>query len=299
MALPEELSRLFLSGVTDVLITGVTDARVDRGLGLEPVEFAIKDPDLLRKFAIELALEHGARVDIAKPIADFSVDNYRLQVVLPFGVSDHTLISVRRHPKTQVTLEHLAEVQLFSSEQLEFLCTQVSNKQSILITGPTGSGKTTLLSALIHQTGGRVVCIEETPELVAPSPAVLLTERPHNQEGVGGVSASELLRHSLRMRPDWIALGEVRGAEFGNFLLAINNGHSALATLHSRATSTVGRRLLVLGKLAGFTPELTQNLCLDAIDLVIQLTVHPQGRRAEFARLTSRDSHLMAVPLEI
>ena len=298
MSLPKPLQDLLSPGVTDVLVSGPHYCQLDRGQGLEAVAVDFGTEDELRRMAIELALQAGARVDIAKPISDFSIGNLRCQVVLPFGVSSQTLISIRRHPGIQVELHHLVEAGMLSHEQSEYLKCALGQRKTILIAGPTGSGKTTLLSALIHQLQERTICIEQTPELNPRFPAIGLVEREANQEGVGRIDSTELLAHALRMRPDRLVIGEVRGREFGALLLAINNGHPAMATLHSNSLGSLTRRLGVLGHIAGLEPALSSELCR-SIDLVIQLSSTKQRRVESFARLVQGPSGLEAVEIEV
>jgi pilus assembly protein CpaF len=298
MTIPNQLQALLATGVTDVLISGPTNCQIDRGSGLERFELNFGTDDELRRVAIELALGAGARVDIAKPISDFSIDNLRCQVVLPFGVSNQTLISLRKHPAQQVTMDHLLEAGMLTQAQAEFLSRSVMERKTILIAGPTGAGKTTLLSALIHLAQERTIYIEQTPELSAAFPAVGLLEREANQEGVGAIDSVELLTHALRMRPDRLVIGEVRGREFGALLLAINNGHSAMATLHSQSLEALPRRLKALGHISGLDSQLTSEL-LNSIDLVVQLSRDPIRKVEAIAVLGPNSVDLELVPLEI
>lgn len=298
MSIPNQLQALLASEVTDVLISGPNNCQVDRGFGLERFVLDLGSEADLRRLAIELALGAGARVDIAKPISDFSIENLRCQVILPFGVSNQTLISIRKHPVEQVTLSHLVEAEMLTQAQSEFLARCVEDRKTILIAGPTGAGKTTLLSALVHQAQERTICIEQTPELSPRFPAISLLEREPNQEGVGAIDSVELLSHALRMRPDRLVIGEVRGREFGALLLAINNGHSAMATLHSQSLTALPRRLKVLSHISGLDPELTAEL-LQSIHLVVQLSKDPIRRLEAFAALRVESDGMRAVPVEV
>ena len=298
MPIPSQLQSLLTPAVTDVLLVGPRNCQVDSGIGLQQVSVDFGSDDELRRLAIELAMQSGSRVDIAKPIADFSLGNLRCHVVLPFGVSTQTLISIRRHPLQQVKVEHLLEAQMFTQNQAEFICTAVRNRKTILIAGPTGSGKTTLLSALIHHGQDRTICIEQTPELNPSFPAVGLIEREANQDGVGRIDSIELLSHALRMRPDRLVVGEVRGREFSTLLLAINNGHSAMATLHSESLEALPRRLKVLGQISSLDSKISGEL-LRAVDLVIQLSNFNKRKVEVIARLVVGDSDIEAVPIEV
>jgi pilus assembly protein CpaF len=156
-----------------------------------------------------------------------------------------------------------------------------------------------LLSALIYESGQRVICIEQTPELTLQFPAVGLREREANQEGVGAIDSSELLRHALRMRPDRIALGEVRGKEFGTLLLAVNNGHSALATLHASSLDALPRRLGVLGLISGLDQALLQGLLVGAVDVVVQLSSTLPRKVVGIASLRLEAGSLKAVHIDL
>jgi pilus assembly protein CpaF len=220
-------------------------------------------------------------------------------VVLGGSVSDQTHISFRRHPSVQITLEHLLEAQMLSRAQADLLLEALESQKTILICGPTGSGKTTLMSALIYESRQRVICIEQTPEVTLQFPTVGLREREVNQEGIGAIDSSELLRHALRMRPDRIALGEVRGKEFGTLLLAINNGHSALATLHASSLEALPRRLGVLGQISGLDHSLVQELLVGAVDFVVQLSGSLPRQVIGLASLRIAAGSLEAVPIDL
>lgn len=298
MTIPGVLKDLLVQGVTDVLISGPGHCQIDRGNGLESVAIDLGSDSDLRKMAIDLALEAGARADIAKPISDFAIANYRFQVVLPFGVSGQTLISIRRHPAVQVTLDHLVEAKMLNDQTKAVLSSALTDGKTILVTGPTGSGKTTLLSALIQRSANRVICIEQTPELTPQFPALSLTEREANQEGMGRIDSVDLLGHALRMRPDRLVVGEVRGKEFAALMLAINNGHSAMATLHAQSLESLPRRLSILGHLAGLEERTTAELCR-AIDLVVHLEHGPIRRVSALAGIRVEHGRLEVIPIAL
>ena len=263
---------LSLSGITDLVINGTQCAQADFGNGLEDIENPFSTAQSMSSALTQLALSAGARLDISRPIADFSLQGARFHAVLAQGVSADPLLSVRKHPATQVTLNHLLEIEMLSAIQASWLSEQVNSKRSILISGATSSGKTTLLRALLHGLGERVIAIEQTPELMLQPPAICLTERIPNQEGAGSISLDELVIHALRMRPDRIVVGEVRSKEFQVLLQAINNGHlGTMATIHASSLSQVAERALILGMLSGMQPELTQRLFASSIDFVLQL----------------------------
>ena len=270
----QELRRLLaLPGLTDLVINGALHAQADFGEGLVEIENPFRDPAILSSALSKLALEAGARLDIAKPIADFSLYGSRFHAVLAQGVSAFPLVSIRKHFAARITLKHLEEAGMLSHEQALWLGEQVLARKSILITGATSSGKTTLLRAMLAGLDERVIAIEQTPELMLATPAISLTERISNQEGVGAITLDELVVHALRMRPDRLVVGEVRSKEFQVLLQAINNGHSGtMATLHASSLSQVAERALILGMLAGMSQALTARLFASSVDLIVQLS---------------------------
>jgi pilus assembly protein CpaF len=200
------------------------------------------------------------------------VAGFRFHAVLGHGVSEKPLVSIRRHPTSQIRLEHLTEVGMLTAAQLDFLISALHQRQNIVVAGATSSGKTTLLGALVAELEERVVCIEQIPELFLSEPAISLHERPANQEGIGAISMQQLIIEALRMRPDRIVVGEVRGSEFGVLLQAMNNGHrGTMATLHCRSLSDLPNRLVLMGLLSGFDKDITDRMVSQSFDLVLQL----------------------------
>lgn len=213
------------------------------------------------RLAIELCERGGRHIDLSTPFADVSVDGFRVHAVLAAGVAAKPLLSIRKH--SQRTFEVSAELQEV-----------VRSRQNFLVSGATGAGKTTLLRSMLAQLDDRVVTIEDVAELGFEKPNfVSLVARQPNIEGRGAVSVEQLFREVLRMRPDRIILGEVRGAEFGVMLQALNTGHAgSAATLHSNSIEAVPQRLIGLGLLSGFEPATTTALAKTAIELVIHLS---------------------------
>ncbi|NBU23155.1 MAG: CpaF family protein [Actinobacteria bacterium] len=270
MQLPDEMASLFTHGVTDLMFVGSDHCFLDIAGELKKVKGPYQSDAQLQRVLIELAIESGARLDIAKPMADFAIENYRVSAQLAGSVSSAPIATIRKHPKIQVTFGHLLEAEFATASQLAFLESALLESKTILITGATSTGKTTLLSAFIHVVRQRCLVIEQTPELWVEPPSVRLVERPNNQQGVGLISQSELLTQALRMRPDRLVIGEVRGAEFLALLQAVHNGHPAMATLHSKSITDVPNRLQLLGQLSGITSELVMQLAM-GIDIIVQL----------------------------
>ncbi|HAE74249.1 MAG TPA: hypothetical protein DCG44_03480, partial [Candidatus Aquiluna sp.] len=150
-------------GVTDLVIDGAGYACADYGAGFQEIESPFGTDQDLSEAIIQLSLDAGSRIDIAKPVADFVYRGARFHAVLPFGLSDKPLLSIRVHPVEPQTLESLQAAGMFSNQQLDWLRRQITHKKNIVFSGPTGVGKTTLLRALLTEVSERAICIEQTP----------------------------------------------------------------------------------------------------------------------------------------
>ena len=272
MVLPSWLEKLTsINDVKDVLLNGL-DCLIDRGEGLQRVRSPFSSEDGLSQALISLAFEFGARIDIASPMLDLSIGKLRLHMLLPHGICTSPSLSVRVHSNQVITLDELHQRKMISSSQLDVIRQSLEERKTIVISGATSSGKTTLLRAMLAECQERVVTIEQVPELFLTSPAVSLTARENNQEGVGQITLSDLVVQSLRMRPDRVVVGEVRRDEFIAFLQAVSNGHpGSLTTLHASSINQVPQRLILLGLLSGVSAEVTAQLVASTIDLVLQL----------------------------
>jgi pilus assembly protein CpaF len=272
MVLPSWLEKLTsIKDVKDVLLNGL-DCLIDRGEGLQRVRSPFSSEDSLSQALISLAFEFGARLDIASPMLDLSIGKLRLHMLLPHGICTSPSLSVRVHSNQVITLDELYQRKMISSSQLDVIRQSLEERKTIVISGATSSGKTTLLRAMLAECQERVVTIEQIPELFLTSPAVSLTARENNQEGVGQITLSDLVVQSLRMRPDRVVVGEVRRDEFIAFLQAVSNGHpGSLTTLHASSINQVPQRLILLGLLSGVSAEVTAQLVASTIDLVLQL----------------------------
>ena len=266
--------------VTDIAVTGQGDVWIDRGSGMEEVLLrpGFTGPRAVRDFAVQLCAQLGRRLDDARPMADASSkDGIRVHAVLAPLVSEGAAISIRlpnRHPPG---LEELAAAGLCPSSWLFILRALVVNRASILVTGGTGAGKTTLLRALLGMCPQeqRLVVVEEVRELgriAGHRNMVSLAVRESNVEGVGAVGLVDLVKATLRMRPDRIILGECRGEEIADLLRAFNSGHrGGMATLHADNVERVPARLATLGLLAGLQPRALAALAQGAFDAGIHL----------------------------
>ncbi|SNR38494.1 TadA family conjugal transfer-associated ATPase [Blastococcus mobilis] len=271
-------------GVTDVLVNGPEQVWVDRGSGLEPAPVRFPDDDAVRRLAVRLAATVGRRLDDAAPWVDVGLaDGTRLHAVLPPVSGGGTCLSLRVLRRSTHTLADLASLGTFPGESEELLRSLVGRRLAFLVTGGTGSGKTTLLSALLGAAdpGDRLVLCEDAAELAPAHPHVVrLVTRPPNVEGVGLVTLRDLVRQALRMRPDRIVVGEVRGAEVTDLLAALNTGHEGgCGTLHANRPAEVPARLEALGVAAGLDRAAVHSQAAAALSLVVHLRRTPQGRR--------------------
>lgn len=267
------------AGVTDVAVT--CDGRVwsDVGLGMRerPVLPVFQSPHVLRDYAVRLCSQLGYRLDDACPIADaVTPQGVRVHAVIAPLVPRGAAISIRFPAAAQTGLDELAGRGMFPPPWRRALGALVAHRASILITGATGTGKTTLLKALLAacDTNDRVVTVEEVRELgeISLPDHVSLAVREANVEGAGAVGLSELVRATLRMRPDRVVLGECRGRELSDVLRAFNAGHrGGMVTLHATDVAAVPVRLATLGMLAGLNPTVVGRLVHGAFDVVLHL----------------------------
>jgi pilus assembly protein CpaF len=262
--------------VTDVLVNGPDDVWVDRGAGLEQVPVHLGTATGVRALAVRLAALGGQRLDDACPTVDARLpDGTRLHAVLEPLAETGAVISLRVLRNRAFTLDELVAGGALPSQWAGLLRSLVLRRANVLVSGGTGSGKTTLLAALLSLVphDERVVTVEEARELRPAHPHVVhLAARRANVEGAGAVDLADLVRNALRMRPDRIVLGECRGAEVREVLMAMNTGHDGgFATLHANAVAVVPARLEALAGLAGMTREAVAAQAAGALDVVLHL----------------------------
>ncbi|MFI2361839.1 TadA family conjugal transfer-associated ATPase [Promicromonospora sp. NPDC019610] len=262
--------------VTDVLVNGPRDVWVERGAGLERVAVDLGSAAEVRALAVRLAALGAQRLDDACPTVDARLpDGTRLHAVLEPLAEAGALISLRVLRTRAFTLDELVAGGALPRQWADLLRSLVQSRANVLISGGTGTGKTTLLSTLLSLVpdGERVVTVEEARELRPVHPHVVhLAARRANVEGAGAVDLADLVRNALRMRPDRIVLGECRGAEVREVLMAMNTGHDGgFATLHANAVGVVPARLEALAGLAGMTREAVAAQAVGALDVVLHL----------------------------
>lgn len=262
--------------VTDVLVNGSRGVWVDRGEGLARTPVRVGDDEAARRLAVRLAGLAGRRLDDASPCVDGLLGGgVRLHAVLPPLVDGGAHISLRIPRRVTPSLDELRRRRMYPAEWADVLSALVASRTSFIVTGGTGTGKTTLLAALLSEVdpSHRIVIVEEVRELALCHPHVVrLQARPMNVEQRGAVELDVLVRQSLRMRPDRLVVGEVRGAEVRELLSALNTGHEGgCGTIHANGSADVVARFEALGALAGLPAYVTRAQLLSAVRVVVHL----------------------------
>ncbi|MGW5572664.1 TadA family conjugal transfer-associated ATPase [Nocardia thailandica] len=279
--------------VADVLVTAPDAVWVDRGRGLEKTGVTFADEAAVRRLAQRLALAAGRRLDDAQPWVDGRLTGTEAALGDSFGVRLHAVLAPVAHDGTCLSLRILRP----ATQGLDALCAAgsvpadarrlldavVRTRLAFLVVGGTGAGKTTLLSALLAAVdpGERIVCVEDAAELAPVHPHVVrLVARTANVEGVGEVTVRDLVRQALRMRPDRIVVGEVRGAEVVDLLTALNTGHDGGAgTVHANSPREVPARLEALAALGGMDRAALHSQLAAAVQVVLHVHRRADGTR--------------------
>jgi pilus assembly protein CpaF len=270
--------------VTDVLVNGPDEVWVDRGSGLHPVGIRFTDAAAVRRLAQRLASGAGRRLDEAAPFVDAQLpDGSRLHAVIPPIARGSAVISLRVPRRRAFTLEELVAAGTISAEGARWMRAILDSRLAFVISGGTGTGKTTILAALLGlvDPGDRILIVEDSAELRPAHPHVIcLQSRPANLEGAGLITLRDLVRQALRMRPDRVVVGEVRGAEVVDLLSALNTGHEGgCGTVHANSAADVPARLEALGLTAGLPRIAVHSLVAAGLDAVIHLQRDDTGHR--------------------
>jgi pilus assembly protein CpaF len=272
--------------VEEVMVNGPQSVYVERAGRIEATGVRFSDEEELRNAIERILAPLGRRIDELSPMVDARLaDGSRVNVVIPPLAIDGPTLSIRRFGARRPGPRELVELGTLTPAQRELLEAAVAGRSSVLVSGGTGSGKTTLLNALSSfvAPGERVVTIEDAAELRLQQPHVVrLESRPASVEGRGEVTVRDLLRNALRMRPDRIVIGEVRGPEALDLLTALNTGHDgALSTVHANSPADALARLETLALMAGLglPHEAIAEQVQRGIDLVVHLERRPDGVR--------------------
>lgn len=274
------------SSVSDILVNRYDRIYVERRGRLEAEDIRFRDNQHLRQIIDRIVANVGRRIDETSPMVDARLsDGSRVNAIIPPLALDGPAVSIRRFGSKPLQLEDLIRNGAFPAAVMDFLSAAVQSRVNILISGGTGSGKTTLLNCLSRYIPAdeRVITIEDAAELQLQQPHVVRLEtRPANIEGKGEVTQRDLVKNCLRMRPDRIIIGEVRGGESLDMLQAMNTGHEgSMTTIHANNTRDALGRIEVMIAMAGYDIPIRamRQQIASAIQLVVQAQRLPGGRR--------------------
>jgi len=270
--------------VTDVLVNAPDEVWVDRGSGLELTAVRFRDEPSVRRLAQRLAIGGGRRLDDASPYVDARLTNgVRLHAVIPPISPGGTCISLRVPRRRGFTLDQLVEVGTLVPAAAVALRSLVEARVAFLVSGGAGTGKTTVLATLLSQAPAaeRIVLVEDSAELRPDHPHVVrLESRPPNLDGAGAVSLRDLVRQALRMRPDRLVVGEVRGGEVVELLEALNTGHDGgCGTIHANSPQDVPARVEALAVAAGLGRAAVHSQLAAGVRAVVHLVRDRGGQR--------------------
>lgn len=272
--------------ISDILVNTYNQVYIERRGKLELTDTKFKDDDHLMQIIDRIVSQVGRRVDESSPMVDARLaDGSRVNAIISPLALDGPILSIRRFRVNILSMDDLLENKSLISPMIELLKGAVKARLNVIISGGTGAGKTTLLNILSRYVPSdeRIVTIEDSAELQLQQPhTVRLETRPPNIEGKGTITQRDLVRNALRMRPDRIIIGEVRGPEIYDMLQAMNTGHDgSLTTIHANSTRDVLLRLETLMLLSGIEiPERgIRELISSAINVVIQITRYSDGTR--------------------
>ncbi|RQZ30420.1 CpaF family protein [Burkholderia sp. Bp9090] len=273
-------------GISDILVNTYRQVYVERAGQLELTDVTFYDDAHLMKVIEKIVSRVGRRIDESTPMVDARLpDGSRVNAIIPPSAIDGPLMSIRRFAVNPLKMDDLVSYQSLTPPMAELLDALAQAKVNVLVSGGTGSGKTTLLNILsgFIPRSERIVTIEDAAELQLQQPHVLRLEtRPPNIEGKGEITQRTLVRNALRMRPDRIILGEVRGAEALDMLNAMNTGHEgSLATIHANTPRDALTRLENMISVGGLTlpPKTMRQQIASAISVVVQATRLTDGKR--------------------
>ncbi len=273
-------------GIQDILVNGPDQVYVEREGFLHLTSIQFRDPDHLMQIIDKIVSSVGRRIDESSPMVDARLsDGSRVNVIIPPLALNGPVLSIRKFRQEPLTGEDLLKSLALTPEMLAFLQGAVRTKLNVLISGGTGAGKTTLLNVLsgFIPDSERVITIEDSAELQLLQPHVVrLESRPPNIEGRGEITLTDLVKNSLRMRPDRIIVGEARGAEVMDMLQAMNTGHpGSMSTIHANSPRDALSRMEVMSSMGTtfFSERALRGLLASAIHIIVQLARLPDGKR--------------------
>ena len=292
------------STISDVLVNGKDRVFIERGGVLERTDTTFRDDRHLMQIIDRIVSRVGRRVDESSPMVDARLpDGSRVNAIIPPLALDGPTLSIRRFGTGPVAANQLVELKSVSVEMIEMLAAAVRSRISILVSGGTGAGKTTFLNILSQYIpkNERLVTIEDAAELqLAQENIVRLETRPPNIEGVGAIRQRQLLINSLRMRPDRIIIGEVRGEEAFDMLQAMNTGHEgSMTTVHANSPRDALSRLESMVAMTNLNlPERTvRQQIASAISIVVQVSRMSDGTRkvVSISEITGMEENIISM----
>jgi pilus assembly protein CpaF len=290
--------------ISDILVNTCNTVYVERRGRLEPTEVRFSNNAHLMKIIDKIVSRIGRRVDESSPMVDARLpDGSRVNAIIPPLALDGAILSIRRFPADPLRMDDLLKLKSVTPEMAEIIAGLVKAKVNMIISGGTGTGKTTLLNVMsgFIPASERIITIEDSAELQLQQPHVVRLEtRPPNIEGKGEVTQRALVRNSLRMRPDRIIVGEVRGAEALDMLQAMNTGHEgSLTTIHANSARDALTRLENMVGMAGMNlpPKAMRQQISSAIAVVLQLVRYSDGRRrvASLQEITGMEGDIITM----
>ena len=295
------------SSVTEIMVNGATKIFYERDGVIHRSQLCFVDDNHVARVIQRILAPIGRRLDESSPMVDARMpDGSRVNAIIPPIALDGPSISIRKFRRDLLQANDLVTYRSVSEDMLQFIKKAVNQRANILVSGGTGTGKTTFLNVLsgFISHNERIVTIEDTAELQLNNDHVVRLEtRPPNAEGFGEVSARDLIRNALRMRPDRIIVGEVRGSEVMDMLQAMNTGHEgSMSTLHANSAADSLLRMETLVGLSGqkISEATLRAIIVSAVDIVVQLTRLPNGRRcvSEITEIVDlRDEQYVTNPL--
>ncbi len=272
--------------ISDILVNTCNTIYVERRGKIEPTDVRFTNNAHLMKIIDKIVSRIGRRVDESSPMVDARLpDGSRVNAIIPPLALDGPILSIRRFPADPLRMDDLIKLKALTPEMAEIIAGLVKAKVNMIISGGTGTGKTTMLNVMsgFIPANERILTIEDSAELQLQQPHVVRMEtRPPNIEGKGEVTQRALVRNSLRMRPDRIIIGEVRGAEALDMLQAMNTGHEgSLTTIHANSSRDALTRLENMVGMAGMNlpPKAMRQQISSAISVVLQLVRYSDGKR--------------------
>ena len=272
--------------VSDILVNGPNQVYVERQGKLYLTDVRFNDDQHLMLIIDRIVSQVGRRVDEASPMVDARLtDGSRINAIVPPLALDGPALSIRRFGKKRFTIEDLIEKETLTADMVEFLAAIIKARLNLLVCGGTGSGKTTMLNCLSSfiPVDERIVTIEDSAELLLQQPHIVRLEtRPPNVEGKGEVTQRELVKNCLRMRPDRIIVGEVRGAEVLDMLQAMSTGHDgSVCTVHANTSRDALQRLEMMMLLSGVSipQKAMRQQIASALNMVIHVSRLSDGTR--------------------